>query len=604
MKTLNMVDMFCGSGGSSTGFCQAALAMGLKVNLTAINSWPVAVETHAANHPGAQHICKNVMAVDPLKIGYRKNRLHILVASPECKWHSKARGNKPINDQLRISAWDVVRFTEELLPWVLVVENVQEFADWGPIDKHGRPIKKHRGKIFDSWCNNITALGYTLDKRILCSADYGDPTIRRRLFIIAYKKKRDVINWPVPTYSKDGINGLKRWRSAAEIIDGNIPSRSIFDPERRTLCANTIKRIRAGVVKFYGPYAQPFLEFIDRGMACRESGEVMHIPMPVSSFPEGFIIPQHSWDHYRSAGDPMSTITTTSRGIGYVEPVAIIPNRGERDGQEPRSHDPNDPAPTFTTKKGHGVLQTFCTVQRGTKGNLDSTAQSAADPLSTITAEGRHHGYVQSLMVQFAHGEGYERRVKQVDNPFSTLTTKGEWGYMQPVIVPPEGIHRGNQARSPEDPMQTILASRGGGHVVQGMIMHNNHTGNDEHRIKPVDHSPAPAVTTKRGLGCVEPFLSLYYSSGGQTSDINKPTPTITCEDRISVVEPRVENLCVDILYRMFTNKELSRAMGFPDDYIFKGTSTEQTKQIGNAVTVNKARSIAQAQIAHILDCI
>lgn len=604
MKTLNVVDMFCGSGGTSTGVCQAALSMGLKVKLTAINSWPVAVETHAANHPGAQHICKNVMAVDPLKIGYRRNRLHILVASPECKWHSKARGNKPINDQLRISAWDVVRFTEELLPWVLVVENVQEFADWGPIDANGRPIKKHRGTIFDSWCNNIKALGYSLEKRILCSADYGDPTIRRRLFIIAYRKKKDVIKWPAPTHSKDGIGGLKRWRPAGEIIDWTCASRSIYDPERRELCANTIKRIRVGVEKFYGPWAAPFLEFIDRGMACRASGDPMCIPMPISSFPEGFIIPQHSWDQYRSAGGPMPTVTTTSRGIGIAQPVTIVPNRGEREGQDPRTHDLNDPMPTLTTKKGHGVVQAFCTTQHGTTGNLSSSARSAEDPLSTVVAGGIHHGVVEPLMVQFAHGEGTDRRVKQLSNPVSTLTTKGEWGLMQPVIIPPEGIHRGNQARSPEDPMHTILASRGGGHVMQPLVMHSQHQGNDEHRIKRADHAPTPTITTKRGLGVVEPFLSLYYSSGGQTSDINKPTPTITCEDRLSVVEPRVEGVCVDILYRMFNNKELARAMGFPDDYIFKGTSTEQTKQIGNAVTVNKSRNIAQAQIAHILDCI
>lgn len=604
MKTLNCVDLFAGSGGTSSGVAQAALAMGLKLKLTAINSWPVAVETHAANHPSARHICKNIMAVNPLDIGFKRNRVHLMVASPECKWHSKARGNKPINDQLRISAWDVVRFTEELMPWVLVVENVLEYADWGPIDAQGRPVKKYKGKIFNSWCAAIIALGYTLEKRILCSADYGDPTIRRRLFIIAYRKKRDVIHWPAPTHSRDGINGLKRWRSAAEIIDWAAPSRSIFDPERRTLCANTIKRIRVGIEKFYGPYAAPFLEFIDKGMACRGTPEIMTIPMPVSSFPEGFIIPQHSWDQYRSADGPTPTVTTTSRGIGIAQPVAIVPNRGEREGQEPRTHDVEEPTPTLTTKKGHGIVQAFCTVQRGTQGSLASSAQPASDPVSTITAEGRHHGVVEPLMVQFAHGEGYERRVKRVTNPVSTLTTKGEWGIMQPVIIPPEGIHRGNQARSPEDPMQTILASRGGGHVMQPMVMHSQHQGNDEHRIKLADQAPAPTITTKRGLGVVEPFLSLYYSSGGQTSDINKPTPTITCEDRISVVEPRVEHLCVDILYRMFNNKELARAMGFPDDYIFKGTATDQTKQIGNAVTVGKARNIAQAQIAHILDCI
>ena len=285
MKTLNCVDLFAGSGGTTTGLVQAAGMLGLKVKLVAINSWPTAIETHAANYPHFRHICKNIMAVNPLDIGFRRGRLHLMVASPECKWHSKARGNKPVNDQLRISAWDVVRFTEELMPWVLVVENVQEFADWGPIDANGRPIKEHRGVIFDSWCNAIKSLGYTLEKRILCSADYGDPTIRRRLFIIAYRKKNDEIHWPVATHSKDGIGGLKRWVPASKIVDWNFPSRSIFDPLRRKLCANTIKRIRVGVAKFYGQNAQPFRPYTPRGQG-RAGGRFPFQPVaPMPSTP-------------------------------------------------------------------------------------------------------------------------------------------------------------------------------------------------------------------------------------------------------------------------------------------------------------------------------
>jgi DNA (cytosine-5)-methyltransferase 1 len=470
------------------------------------------------------------MQVNPTEIGIRRGNLHFMVASPECKWHSRARGNKPINDQLRVSAWDVVRFIEELQPWVVMIENVMEFSDWGPITKAGRPIKRFKGKIFKAWCAAIQALSYKLDRRIVCSSDHGDPTIRKRLFILAYRTASPEFSWPVPTHSKNGVNGLKPWRPALEVIDRDYPSKSVFDPTRKPLCKNTIDRIAAGVKKFYGPYAEPFLVMLNGGGRKGAGGtqSLLH-PLPVVTAGGkkfGVVIPQMSRNPPRdAAASPLDTITTTSRGIGFVQP----------------------------------------------------------------------------FLTQFSHKQGLESRVKNLADPMPTLTTKSEHGVAIPLIIPPEGIHRGNQARDTADPFQTITASRGGGHVLEPLVIHNNHGGDHERRSKPASSEPMPTVTGSRGLSLLEPFLTLHYSGGGQLSDIKQPVPTVVTNDRISVVEPQQEGYVVDLLYRMLHNGELAKAMGFPDSYIFKGSSTDQTKQIGNAVTVNTARSLALAQLLMLL---
>src|ERR1700756_1278559 len=125
---ISAVDLFCGAGGSSTGLIEACDELGVKLQLLAINHWDVAIKTHTRNHPWARHICESLDTVDPYKV---VDRLDLLIASPECRWHSRARGGKPINDQLRASAWHVPRWLEAHKPKAVLLENVREFRDWG-----------------------------------------------------------------------------------------------------------------------------------------------------------------------------------------------------------------------------------------------------------------------------------------------------------------------------------------------------------------------------------------------------------------------------------------------------------------------------------------
>jgi DNA (cytosine-5)-methyltransferase 1 len=217
-KTYNVVDMFCGAGGESTGIMQAAFEQDMKVNLLAINHWERAMETHAANHPSAEHLCQSVEHIDPTTV-VRGGKLSLLWASPECTHHSVARGGRPRSDQSRASAWLILKWLSELYVERVIIENVPEFLSWGPLDSAGKPVQTQKGKTFRAFVASLRSLGYTVDWRVLCAADYGDPTTRNRLFIQAVKGRKRIV-WPQITHiDGDGNNlmGYQPWRSAKDI---------------------------------------------------------------------------------------------------------------------------------------------------------------------------------------------------------------------------------------------------------------------------------------------------------------------------------------------------------------------------------------------------
>ena len=234
-KQITAADLFAGAGGTSTGLAQACRELGKMPSLTAVNHWPKAIETHAFNHPWATHICEDLASVDPRK-AIPSGHLDILVASPECVYFSRARGGKPINDQRRTPAFHILKWLSALDVDSVLVENVQEFVDWGPLDdRTHKPIKAKRGQTFKAWIRAIRRLGYNVDYRVLNAADYGDATTRRRLFVLARKGKP--IIWPEPTRSKTGGLRTRKWKGAKEVIDWSLPGESIFT-RKKPLCPN------------------------------------------------------------------------------------------------------------------------------------------------------------------------------------------------------------------------------------------------------------------------------------------------------------------------------------------------------------------------------
>ena len=197
-----VADLFCGAGGSSTGAEKAIEEIGGKMELVAVNHWPIAVQTHQLNHPTAQHYLQDLDKADPEEIV--PNRcLDLLMASPECRFYSRARGGKPIHDQGRMNPWIVHRWLTSLNVRCLLVENVPEFTDWGPLLDDDRPDKTKKGIYFEEWVKSLWGLGYQAKWRMLNAANYGDATTRIRFFLQARNDGKP-IRWPEATHSKTG----------------------------------------------------------------------------------------------------------------------------------------------------------------------------------------------------------------------------------------------------------------------------------------------------------------------------------------------------------------------------------------------------------------
>ena len=322
VKTINAVDLFCGAGGTSTGLVHAVNELGFEIKLTAINHWDVAIATHSKNHEDVEHFCQSIDTIDPAKI-VPGGRLQLLVASPECTHHSRARGGKPRSDQKRADAWLLMRWIEKLYVENILIENVKEFQEWGPLTAAGKPDKRHKGRYFQQFLAALR-VNYNVEYRILNCADYGDPTTRERLFILARRNGKKIV-WPERTHAsrkelaKAAVQAdlfgktehLKPWVAAREIIDWNLEGKSIFG-RKKPLSENTMRRIYAGLMKYS---LKPF------------------------------IVPQFSGANPKGVDDPLGTITTTSRGIGFAEPFLVnLKNKDRRD------RDINEP--TFTQAAG------------------------------------------------------------------------------------------------------------------------------------------------------------------------------------------------------------------------------------------------------------
>lgn len=262
MKQLSLfreiiVDNFAGGGGASTGI---EMATGMSVDI-AINHDPAAIEMHKLNHPDTEHYCESVWDVDPKK-ACRGRKVGLAWFSPDCTHHSKAKGGKPVKQEIRGLAWIAVRWAIAVKPRVIMLENVEEFRDWCPLDDLGRPLKEFKGQTFNSFVKALEALGYEVEYKELTACDYGAPTSRKRFFVIARCDGKP-ITWPATTHGDPNslsvqAGKLKPWVATSEIIDWSIGVPSIFD-RKKPLVPNTINRIQRGLKKFVIDAEKPFM---------------------------------------------------------------------------------------------------------------------------------------------------------------------------------------------------------------------------------------------------------------------------------------------------------------------------------------------------------
>ena len=248
-----IIDCFAGGGGASVGI---EMALGRQVDI-AINHDPDAIAMHKENHPHTLHLTEDIFKVNLQKYVKGKH-VALMWASPDCTSHSKAKGGKPRDKGLRILPWAVFKHAKTILPDVIIMENVEEIQQWGPLDDAGHPIKERRGEDYKKFITAMKSLGYVFESRELVAADYGAPTTRKRWYAIFRRDGKSII-WPEPTHNKDGSNGLKKWVPVSTILDFKNLGKSIFG-RKKPLAQNTMNRIGRGLKKFVFENEKPFIE--------------------------------------------------------------------------------------------------------------------------------------------------------------------------------------------------------------------------------------------------------------------------------------------------------------------------------------------------------
>ena len=457
-----VADLFCGAGGSSTGAEKAIEEIGGRMELVAVNHWPIAVQTHQLNHPTAQHYLQDLDKADPEEIvpnGY----LDLLMASPECRFYSRARGGKPIHSQGRMHPWIVHRWLTSLNVKTLICENVPEFTDWGPLQGDGRPDKTKKGMYFEEWVKSLWGLGYQAEWRMLNAANYGDATTRIRFFLQARNDGKP-IRWPEATHSKTGspslLQELPKWRTAREIIDWSNPGRSLLDDpkyRKKPLAEKTRRRIAKGLERFGGPLAHLYIRLLNLPPENQGGSAATPENQERSPAQESFILNRNGENgstRVHSVDNPIPTATT--RGAGYlVEPTAHPFHGSDRQHTAPRS--PDEPLHTITTLTGGGLYLAEAKAQPfvGANHNHNVPKGVGAPVPSATTAQGGGNFPVKPDMKAFMLGQQSGGAPRQTSEPVPTVTTDGAISLIQPSIIEYYGQ---SNTREVTEPLSTILS--------------------------------------------------------------------------------------------------------------------------------------------------
>ncbi|WP_421527294.1 DNA cytosine methyltransferase [Pseudomonas brenneri] len=685
-----VVDFFCGGGGAGTGL---EIGLGRAVNV-AKNHSPQAISMHTVNHPGAQHFTTDVFEGDPDTEcgGKAVGWFHM---SPDCTHHSQAAGGQPRKREIRNLSWIGLKWGGKKRPRVISLENVKQILQWGrliakrdkatgrvvTLDQVPHPTKKgkttnrvaapgeqvpvsnqflvpdpkQRGRTWRRFVALLEGMGYVVEWKVIKACDFGAPTSRERLFMIARCDGQPIV-WPEPTHAKNPVKGQQKWNTAADCIDFSDLGKSIFG-RKKDLADATLRRVAKGMKKF-----------------------VIDSPAP-------FIVPIANWsgESVQSAGEPLRTITSYPKGGAFsvVSPV-IAP--ATHQGSD-RINDPLDPLPTVTCAN-RGELTLISPVMVGAGGPVYAGHPVAADqPVGTIMTRS-HRALASAWIVQAGHGEGSganKRRshgVNDICGPVGTVTASGGGQSVSAaVMIQANGGFNTVHAKDIRDPMTTVtntgsqqqlvtatLVTNTTGHAPTGLDcpvptvttgqhhalttahlvhlrgncdardvgepLHTISAGGQHHGLVSAFmerafggsigqglEGPAPTITAggggksslvsltlspehEAGALRVAAFLISYYGTEN-VSACDAPAPTITTKDRLALVTVMVQGtpyVIVDICLRMLKPAELYKAQGFPADYIITHgadgnpfTITQQVHMCGNSVSPPPMAALARA---------
>ena len=566
-RELNTVDLFCGAGGASTGMELAMERLGLSHKGLAINHWKVAVSTMQANHPDIDTKQMSIEEAIPAEL-VPGGEVDLLWASPSCTHHSRAKGGKPRSNQLRAQPELILTWLDQLFVRRVIIENVPEFVQWGPLGKDGRPLKSKAGACFQKWVEAIEARNYYVEWRIVNCADYGDATSRKRFFLKAVRRGCGRISWPEPTHAENPETDLwgkklEKWRGVRECLDLSDLGRSIFEPGRN-LAMNTLRRVDVGMQKFNG------MSFLMDMLGAGEGDE----------------------SRVHSLSEPMPVQHASGNRCAVVRPFIVKMNNNA---------DAEDIEKPLTTVLSGGQHHALCTpfIVRANRGCY---AESVEKPLSSQQASTVHHALCQPVIIDhFKNGEAHS-----VDEPIGAQTTHDRYSVATPFIVE----HRKNGKAKPLDGPIGVQTTKDKFSVCTPLIIGQN--GGSQART--IDE-PCPTIATKGAIRMATPVIvDMSHPAGNDSGHIGSaddPIRTITTFDNMQVAIPLIFDEAVglprlpdgrylDILLRMLKPSELAAAHSFPKDYVLTGNRTEQVKQIGNSVPVMTAAAMCEADLGMI----
>jgi DNA (cytosine-5)-methyltransferase 1 len=646
---LVVADLFCGGGGASQGLVEACKELGINLKLYAVNHWKAAVDVHRERHPNAVHKCAEVGAINPrtfISEGY----LDLLIAAPECIFHSQARGGKPIDDQRRSTAWGVVDWAEAMRPKQILIENVPEFKKWGPLHhcdfarmrrrrvqgkmrkvqtcerhgtkcKHNKPDKSKQGSIYKQYIGAFEALGYVYEQRECVAADVGGATTRKRLFVMLHQKGYCPIWWPKQTHSAEATSEFAKWRAAREVIDWSLKGDSIFN-RARPLAPKTMQRILAGLEKYGGEELKPFLVILRNHMdgkpidgpipTIAAAGQHIGVAHPVlveankktSGEPIVFPLTHHGNGDRATPVDSgtLPTITGANRGeLALAE--AFVLSQASGGAARPVS----EPVPAICTDGAHQLIEGVLVEYHSEKKAGEARVKSVDDPLPTQTTENRF-GIAQPFLISAGGPTGQGRNPQSIEAPITTVLAEDHKAIVEPFIVPPRNRSKGG-VDSVDRPIRTIVGASGHtfGLASAAMVPLYGERPTQEPRAHSVDE-PMPVIpaTGDGKFGLAEGVITSYYGTLN-VSPVTKPIPSVTTKDRFGLVQPVINGYALDIRFRMLQPHELAAAMDFPVGYFPKPKTSRKAKgftkgaivkMIGNAWDVKQGKALCLSMLS------
>jgi DNA (cytosine-5)-methyltransferase 1 len=599
MITGIIVDSFAGGGGTSKGLEEAGLFVDYAINHDAD-----AIAMYKINHPGTVVFNENIWEVDSRAVA--KGRPVCLAwFSPDCTHHSRARGGKPREKKIRALAWVTIRWAATVKPEVIILENVVEFQEWGPLTIEGKPDPKQKGRTFNTFVNALRRQGYKVEYRELVACDYGAPTSRKRFFLIARRDGKPIV-WPKPTHGDpDRIEVrcglLKPWRTAAECIDWSKPCPSIFS-RKKSLADNTQRRIAKGLDKFILKNPKPFIIKFQQNSIGQDTDRPLDTVM-AGATRFGIVAPTLAQIGQTGGGDRLHNIdeplsTVVSKQEHMVVAPTLIQYHGEKTEVEHRGQSVKEPIMTLDTSNRYGLTAAYISKYYG--GFYDGAGSSADEPLHTVT--GIDHNAIVTAHISRQFGKSIGNKA---DEPVGSITAGGG-GKTQVVTGHLVKLKGDNIGQPATEPLQTITA--GGLHFGEISSYLTTYYGSEKDIGQETDQ-PLRTVVSKDRFGLITVKMSTDGGLGNWPKIrelLNKYCCYSLAEDEILLLQ--IDDICYfiyDLGMRMLEPRELYNAQGVDSDYVIdfvkpngkRYSKAAQVARCGNMVPPPFATALARANL-------